>query len=261
MSEPVRRVDALLVEQRLALSCYLEALLTEQPMYLPVPVRPVEPVAPIEIVARVIEPVAVAAPLDNAIDVESPVAVAPAVATSQASVVTPVGTSAADAAALHAPVAADIPEWASAPFQSLLLKVQGLTLALPLVKLNRILPWTEPTHLPGYLPWLLGVVRHLDRNVRVVDTAALVMPERAPARDAAAAADGRHIVLIGDGRWGLVCDDVSTVLEIDPAQVRWRSSRTKRPWLAGTVVEHLCALLDAEQLAALLEQGCPELTG
>jgi purine-binding chemotaxis protein CheW len=95
------------------------------------------------------------------------------------------------------------------------------------------------------------------------------MPEIVEARKTASAADAvadaappaRHIVLIGDGRWGLVCDDVSTVITIDPAKVRWRSSRTKRPWLAGTAVEHLCAVLDAEQLAVLLNEGCPELPG
>ena len=26
-----------------------------------------------------------------------------------------------------------------------------------------------------------------------------------------------------------------------PEQVRWRSARSKRPWLAGTVVKHMCA--------------------
>lgn len=239
-----------LLEQNLALSCYLEALLSDKPMQLPVPVAPAPNVVVAQVLARTIEPLEAVAPVEVRVE-------APAAAAGETG----------------------IPSWGGAPFQSLLLRVQGLSLALPLVKLNRILPWTEPTHLPGYVPWLLGVMRYLDRTVRVVDTAALVMPERlagaaAPERgpktvaghgrqagESARPADpaGRHIVLIGDGRWGLTCDDVSSIITLDPAKVRWRSARTRRPWLAGTAVEHLCAVLDAERLAELLDADCPQL--
>ena len=328
MNRSTPRVQPQLVEQHRALGAYLQALLSEKPMQLPVPVKPVESVIVAEVVARVVEPVEAAAPVatladavafaharaDTVAPIDTP-SCATAVATAQ-----PAIQPAAAVVVGAAPVAGTepgIPEWGRTPFQSLLLSVQGLTFALPLVKLNRILPWTTPTHLPGYVPWLLGIVRYLDQNVRVVDTAALVMPDRmskspagrqtphcrermdavqgrtnaardrmsvaaaqerrpeiVAARDAGTtghagasgpdptrelAADGRHIVLIGDGRWALICDNVSTVITIDPAKVRWRRSRTKRPWLAGTAVEHLCALLDAERLEQLLDADCPEL--
>jgi purine-binding chemotaxis protein CheW len=287
MNRSTPRVQPQLVEQNLALGAYLEALLSEKPMHLPVPVKPVEPVIVAEVVARVVEPVEVAAPTATLVDAVArthaeadtvaPINTPPCVAAvaSAHPAIQPVAPVAVAAAPGVAGTESEIPEWGRSPFQSLLLSVQGLTLALPLVKLNRILPWTTPTHLPGYVPWLLGIVRYLDQNVRVVDTAALVMPEIVAARRAGAAGlagtdgpdpsregavDSRHIVLIGDGRWALVCDDVSTVITIDPAKVRWRSSRTKRPWLAGTAVEHLCALLDAERLAELLDADCPELS-
>jgi purine-binding chemotaxis protein CheW len=172
--------------------------------------------------------------------------------------------------------------------------VNGLNLALPLVKLNRILPWTDPGVLPGYAPWMLGILRHLDQNVRVIDTAALVMPEVKKTTPAAATAseDTRRIVLIDDGRWGLVCDGVSEVITLDPTKIRWRQADAsregggttsgtkeverrqeqppratsgtkaegKRPWMAGMVTEQLCALLDVERLAALLTAGCADLS-
>jgi purine-binding chemotaxis protein CheW len=65
--------------------------------------------------------------------------------------------------------------------------------------------------------------------------------------------------MVGEGEWGLTCEDVSSVITIDPARVRWRTSRTQRPWLAGTVIEHLCALLDAERLSEILSAGAPGL--
>jgi purine-binding chemotaxis protein CheW len=101
--------------------------------------------------------------------------------------------------------------------------------------------------------------RHSDsRNLKVIDTALLVMPELVDKGGAAPIAP-QHIVTIGNGEWGLTCESVSEVITIDPAKIRWRTARTRRPWLAGTAVEHLCAVLDAEQLAAMLSSSTPGL--
>jgi purine-binding chemotaxis protein CheW len=126
---------------------------------------------------------------------------------------------------------------------------------------------------------MLGILRHLEQNVRVIDTAALVMPEikksTAGTTDHATGEDTRRIVLIDDGRWGLVCDGVSEVITLDPAKIRWRQgdasregggratsgtkAEGKRPWMAGMVTEQLCALLDVERLAVMLSAGCADL--
>jgi len=42
-------------------------------------------------------------------------------------------------------------------------------------------------------------------------------------------------------------------VRISPDQVKWRSTQGKRPWLAGTVIEHMCALIHVDSLVALLE--------
>jgi purine-binding chemotaxis protein CheW len=39
--------------------------------------------------------------------------------------------------------------------------------------------------------------------------------------------------------------------------VRWRTAQGKRPWLAGTISARLCALLDTDALAQILEAGMP----
>lgn len=234
-----------LAEQAEALALYLEALLDEKPMSLPVPVAPPlpRPVIDLPVTAR---RVVVASPALAAVEIVAPVA---------APIVSPAPSMAPAAAATDNP----IPAWAREPFPCLLLMVHGLSLALPLVNLHRILPWTEPTPIPGYEPWLLGMLQaeSAARNLKVVDTALLVMPERVDS--AASRAQPEHIVMIDSGEWGLTCESVSTVITLDPAKIRWRTSRTKRPWLAGTVTEHLCALLDAEQLAAMLSAGTPGL--
>lgn len=258
MNAPKPETQVLFAEQTEALTLYLDALFADKPLYLPVPVvvtpSPVVPSRVIELLATRVEPVV------------APVIVpAPVVTVVAPPVITPVAPTPAVEIRTQTAVqtAADEPrpDWANEPFPCLLLKVHGLSLALPLVKLNRILPWAEPTLIPGYAAWLLGVL-HLDgleRNLKVVDTAALVMPERL-GQAALSEAAYQHVVMIGDGEWGLTCESVSNVITIDPAKVRWRTSRSKRPWLAGTVVEHLCALLDAERLAEMLSAGAPDLT-
>jgi len=42
------------------------------------------------------------------------------------------------------------------------------------------------------------------------------------------------------------------VLRLTPDQVRWRTERTRRRWLAGTVIEHMCALIDPPAFAEML---------
>ena len=244
MSAPDRQTQTRLVEQAEALQFYLEALLDEKPMSLPVPAAPPRPVIDLPVTAR---QVVVVSPVPVVVETTAPVATPTVI---PAPIATPSATVADNA----------IPVWARAPFPCLLLKVHGLSLALPLVNLHRILPWTEPTSIPGYQPWLLGMLQAetVGRNLKVVDTALLIMPERVEAD--ATRAEPEHIVMIDAGEWGLTCESVSSVITLDPAKIRWRTSRTKRPWLAGTVTEHLCALLDAEQLAAMLSAGTPGLT-
>jgi purine-binding chemotaxis protein CheW len=37
--------------------------------------------------------------------------------------------------------------------------------------------------------------------------------------------------------------------------VKWRTNDSKRPWLAGVIKEKMCALIDVNNLNALLEKG------
>jgi purine-binding chemotaxis protein CheW len=243
MSVPMPKSPVEILDQQVALTDYLEALLCPATMSLPVPVTPVQP-PPVQVI------------------IEAPVEVTAAPVAEDAVIVPTVAPEPAVQVAAAAESVEPRPAWAAEPFAALLLKVNGLTLALPLVTINRILPWEEPSYLPGYVSWLLGIVHHQDLNVRVVDTATLVMPEilrRAPEPVLPGQDEGRRIVLIAEGRWGLVCDSVSEVVTLDPDKIRWRSSRTKRPWLAGTVVDQLCALLDVERLRDVLNSGCPDL--
>jgi purine-binding chemotaxis protein CheW len=96
-----------------------------------------------------------------------------------------------------------------------------------------------------------------DATVKVVDPALLVMPEGRipPEIGEEGRSNPEHIILIGGKRWGLAADSVSETMTLNPDEVHWRSVRGKRKWLAGTVIEHMCALLDVEEFARILESS------
>lgn len=147
--------------------------------------------------------------------------------------------------------------WTHEDFQSLIFHVAGLQLAVPLVKLNGVLEWPETiTPMPGHQPWFLGVMSYHGKQVKIVDTAHIVLPEQSQAL--ALTPEQRNfnrIVLVGDGCWGLACEGVGEVFNLTHNEVRWRSERTVRRWLIGTVVERMCALLDVDEIAKILEEG------
>ena len=150
------------------------------------------------------------------------------------------------------PPAALQPEWGQAEFQALLFSVGGLTLAVPLVTLNSVVPWPEHgvTPMPNQPAWCFGLLHYRERNVRVVDTGTLVIP---PDREELRPTEPpEHILIVGDGSWGLACSAIGNVVRLAPDDVRWRRGGGRRPWLAGTVLGHLCALLDTDAFARML---------
>ena len=152
-----------------------------------------------------------------------------------------------------------MPEWGKEPFQALLFSLSGLTMAIPLAELAGVLEWPgNITALPNHSPWYRGLIHHLGQTVPVIELAQLVVPERIRGQYQAEEGEQRRIILIDDGRYGLACDGVDEVITLEPESVRWRTSRTRRKWLAGTVIERKCALLDARGLAHLLVHGQEE---
>jgi len=154
------------------------------------------------------------------------------------------------------PPANAYPEWAVGDFQCLLFRVAGLTLALPLAKLNGMLTWNDAlvTPLPDHQPRLLGLSKYQGRKVRLIDVANVIA-----ARDVAqkGTCSGK-VILIGAGRWGLACDEIAEVVTLKPAAVKWRGRSGSRPWLAGTVIDRMCALIDADAFAQMLETEGPQ---
>lgn len=143
-----------------------------------------------------------------------------------------------------------LPEWSDKPFECLIFTVAGLQLAVPLILLGAIHRIEEPVKpIPGSPRWYMGMRPDRDHNLRVVDTAEWIMAGRAPAN---ARDNYRFVIRLDSSEWGLACDDVAQSFTLKPDEVRWRTARSKRPWLAGTVIDHMCALIDVKTMADLL---------
>ena len=211
------------------------------------PSVPKPAVALLEAPAPVLAPVSTIAPLLQALE-PTPVEV-------QQVLVSPVVEVHLPPANTPPPVETDgRPSWAAEPFECVLFDVAGLTLAVPLVCLGSIYPLAghELTPLFGQPEWFLGILPSQAGNLKVLDTARWVMPDRY--RD-----DFRqglqYVISVQGYEWGLAVHQVSHSLRLDPNEIKWRSHRGQRPWLAGTVIEHMCALLDVSALAELIASG------
>jgi len=258
---------------QLALQSYLDGLLQEATEELlaaePEPVMPlvmpeVETVALDDFAAAVLEEQV----RDAAVPAPAPAVVVPIRAPAALAVELPEGVQVEQALArplvdVHLPTAPGgrlpalsdgRPAWAAEPFECLLFDVAGLTLAVPLVCLGSIysLAGRELTPLFGQPEWFLGILPSQSGNLKVLDTARWVMPDRY--RD-----DFReglqYVISVQGYEWGLAVHQVSRSLRLDPNDIKWRTQRGQRPWLAGTVIEHMCALLDVAELAELIASG------
>ncbi len=166
----------------------------------------------------------------------------------------------AEAAQLATPCTdTSLPDWAETRFQVLLFEVAGLTLAVPLTSLKGVVSNTEGvTPMPGHSPLFLGVVPYQGIQSKVVDTARFVLPpDRTGQSGDQVQERSSHLVMIDEGRWALACSRIGDVIELDRTDVKWRTTNGKRAWLAGTVIERMCALLDVDELTRQLVEGMP----
>ena len=141
---------------------------------------------------------------------------------------------------LEAPVVAAAPD-AGARLKCFVFNVAGLKLALPLARVTEIIDFAEcsGTAVP---PLVLGNVVYEGRDVPVLDSARIILPDRN------VTPSYQWLVMVDHGSYALACDSVDPSMEVAHDAVRWRTHLTKRRWLAGTLLQQRCALLDADEV-------------
>jgi len=143
-------------------------------------------------------------------------------------------------------------------FQVLFFQIGKLNLAVPLEHLSGVLKVASEkvVPVPGYAPWHLGLMKYQGSTVNIVDTAKLIVPSHRK-EIVEDRRSYRYFILLDERKWGLGCHAVADVVTFQPTEVKWRNNRTLQPWLAGTIIEKMCALLDVEGFLRMLHQHRP----
>ncbi len=145
-----------------------------------------------------------------------------------------------------------MPDWAQQEFHALFFKVDQLILATPLTELLRMVKLTHqrPTSIPGQPSWFIGLLDDHENRIGLLDTGQLIQGKKeAPCKKP------ESVLITADGKWGLACDGIISINKLKPEAVRWRTQRDKRPWLIGTVIDELTAVVDVRQLVPHRKAG------
>jgi len=143
-----------------------------------------------------------------------------------------------------------MPDWAQHEFSALYFKLAQLIIAVPLVELHKTLKFSSAalTKIPGQPGWFLGLIEVQDKKVGVLDGGHLILGRSFGKKRDLKENPYKHLLILQEGAWGLTCDEILTIGKLMPEKVRWRSVRNSRPWLIGTIIADLTAIIDVQQL-------------
>lgn len=138
------------------------------------------------------------------------------------------------------PIAAVTQPVYAAGLKCFVFNVAGLKLALPLARVTEVVDFSvSGAALP---PAMLGHFVYEDQQVPVLDSARIIMPQ------SNLVTSYQWLVIVDHGSYALACDSVEPNMEVARDAVQWRTTLTKRRWLAGTLLQQRCALLDADEI-------------
>jgi purine-binding chemotaxis protein CheW len=149
----------------------------------------------------------------------------------------------------------DPESWSSQGVECLIFSVCGLKLAVPLLFLGGVHEVTSDQVRPlvGQPEWYLGMVHTDEHNLQVIDTASLIMPER---KQYLAEQGFKYLIQLEKTPWAIACQSIDDTVRLGASEIKWRGERGKRTWLAGTVIERMCALVDVNGLLHHVDMSC-----
>jgi len=138
------------------------------------------------------------------------------------------------------------PVWATEYFSCLPITVAGITLFLPLRQVRTVMPFTQKIDIFEDAPeWIMGSISNSTKNVKIIDLRKIVYQNMETPQQTEPAS---QLVLIGGGKWGLACDAVGKVHQLNREEVQWRARKTKRRWIAGISNTHGLTIVDVKRI-------------
>jgi purine-binding chemotaxis protein CheW len=154
---------------------------------------------------------------------------------------------------IPSPLQDGVPEWGKGSFKSLIFNIGELKLAVPLTKLGGIHKIDyKPTPMPDKPAWCLGIVADPIGNISLINSVLWMIPEKYDVAKANGL-DYELFIVLDKSRWGLACTAVDSAITVSEKDIRWNHKKSKRPWLAGMIVEEMCALVDVDTLLLMLD--------
>lgn len=135
------------------------------------------------------------------------------------------------------------------PVQCLMFKVKEHLLAIPLIKMGSVVPFGgRLTQLPYSPPYFKGLLKNRDKNVRVADTAALLLNESQNNDN-----DGflpSHLLVFENDDWAISCDELFDVVTLDEAHIKWHTDENRLS--LGTIKSTLALILNPDAISKKL---------
>ena len=151
---------------------------------------------------------------------------------------------------------ASVRTWAQGGFDALLIKVAGVSVAVPLFQVQKIHKISAPlVKLANHPDWLLGLYSHRGHTIQVLDIRQLISVKSTSDQH-----DWQtgHIVVFENERFGFACEEVEKIIKLENKDVRWRNNSKNKLWYLGIISEYMCIFVDIQQLLAEKTGLAPE---
>lgn len=127
----------------------------------------------------------------------------------------------------------------------------GLALAIPKSRIAGEVSFPDGISAPRGPEWCRTVF--LDgREIRVVDTATMVLPAGKIPPGSRLKTAARKLIMMDQGDWALVSETDAESVNIESGEVHWRSDAGLRPWLGGTVASRKLAVLHLDEIRRMI---------
>lgn len=136
------------------------------------------------------------------------------------------------------------------PLQCLMFKVKDHLLAVPLIKMGGVVPWSDKlTQIPQASEWFLGLLKHREVNVQVVDTAKLLQIPESKTQSSP-----QHFLVFEQEKWAISCDELGEVKTLQQEDVKWHQGNHSK-FALGTIKESLATLLNPNGITKALNSN------
>lgn len=128
--------------------------------------------------------------------------------------------------------------------------VVGLKLAISMESITEVLSIdARELHKVTHKDGVYATLHYRQRDIPVLDTAAVVIPMNHPRRAAMLARKNyQHVLVLDEGRFAIAVDAMDEQVYLPAGSMRWRDATTQHNWLAGTWVDYGYALVDTDRL-------------